>query len=51
VLTGGQWEVARAALASGGAGDQRQYHITLQGSRMTNEEQAADLVRHLQFHG
>jgi phage-related minor tail protein len=51
VLTGGQWEVARAALASGGAGDQRQYHITLQGSRMTSEEQAADLVRHLQFHG
>ncbi|WP_206308713.1 phage tail tape measure protein [Streptomyces sp. A1136] len=49
VLTGSQWEVARAALASGGAGDQRQYHITLQGSQMTSAEQAAELVRQMRF--
>jgi hypothetical protein len=49
VLTGSQWEVARAALASRPAGDQRQFHITLQGSQMTSAEQAAELVRQMRF--
>lgn len=47
VLTSGQW----AAMNRGGAGEQRQYTINLNGSSMTSEEQAADLVRRLEFIG
>ncbi|MFI5985036.1 phage tail tape measure protein [Streptomyces sp. NPDC051555] len=47
VLTAEQW---RGITQRGtDRGDQRQYHITLQGSQMTAAEQAAELVRHMQF--
>lgn len=52
VLTGAQWDKLTAATAGkGGAPDQRQYQITLQGSQMTAAEQASDLVRHMAFLG
>ncbi|MEU7066883.1 phage tail tape measure protein [Streptomyces sp. NPDC046161] len=52
VLTAEQWRLTQTALArSGAGGDQRQYHITLQGSQMTSAEQAANLARYLEFHG
>ncbi|MBT2477652.1 phage tail tape measure protein [Streptomyces sp. ISL-94] len=47
ILTAPQWDALIAA--RGNRPDQRSYQITLQGSQMTAAEQAADLVRHLQF--
>jgi phage-related minor tail protein len=48
VLTSGQWT---AMNRGGGASDQRQYTINLNGSSMTSEEQAASLMRRLEFIG
>ncbi|GAA3384509.1 phage tail tape measure protein [Streptomyces racemochromogenes] len=47
ILTSSQWDAIGRSPAGGA--DQRSYHITLQGSQMTSAEQAADLVRRLQF--
>ncbi|MFD0721301.1 phage tail tape measure protein [Streptomyces globosus] len=48
VLTSGQWA---AMNRGGGGGDHRSYQITLQGSHMTAEEQAAELIRRMEFIG
>jgi SLT domain-containing protein len=50
VLTTAQWDVlARSGSGGQSPADQRSYQITLQGSQLTSAEQAADLMRHIQF--
>lgn len=51
VLTTGQLNSLTAAASGGRAPDQRSYNITLEGSRMTQAEQMADLMRRMEALG
>lgn len=49
VLTTAQWNALAGSGAKQAPADQRSFQITLQGSQMTAAEQAADLIRMMQF--